>query len=98
VCRALGVLLYTIVFGENPFHTKDDIIRGQYAMPRKLNKRNEAPGRLTVAALQKLLHGMLSYELADRLTLPEILRSEWLQKECDVLRQEYQSVSTATLV
>jgi serine/threonine protein kinase len=37
--RALGVLLYTIVFGENPFQHNEDIIQGKYNLSnRKISK------------------------------------------------------------
>ncbi|ORX84169.1 kinase-like protein [Anaeromyces robustus] len=44
---SLGVLLFTIVFGENPFQNKDEIMEGKYIFPSKIdpgkyiNKKNK---------------------------------------------------------
>jgi len=39
----LGVLLFTIVFGENPFQNKDEIMEGKYVFPSKID-----PGKLSI--------------------------------------------------
>jgi hypothetical protein len=45
-CRALGVLLYTIVYGENPYTTTEQIIKGHYGAPHRLESDNEDLGEL----------------------------------------------------
>ncbi len=42
--RALGVLLYTILYGENPFHEKSDIFKCRYTLPSHID-----PGNLYIA-------------------------------------------------
>ncbi|KAJ3110352.1 hypothetical protein HK100_003071, partial [Physocladia obscura] len=38
---AMGVLLYTIVYGENPYHTREDILRGDCNCPANLESDSQ---------------------------------------------------------
>ena len=40
---ALGVLLYTLIFGENPFQTKADIIKGTFSTSSRQIKARKFP-------------------------------------------------------
>ncbi len=61
---ALGVLLYTIIFGENPFHTDRDILayNGLLLTPRFID-----------GDLRRLLQGMLCVDPKKRYTLQKVI-------------------------
>jgi serine/threonine protein kinase len=61
--RALGVLLHTIIYGENPFHHYEDIIEAKYScsIKRKIGKD-----------LKKLLEHMLAYNIHNRATIDQV--------------------------
>jgi serine/threonine protein kinase len=63
----LGVLLYTIIFGENPFQDKSDIL----AYNGKLNYP-----RLIEIDLQRLLESMLCINVKNRITLDKVFISD----------------------
>jgi protein-serine/threonine kinase len=60
----LGVLLYTIIFGENPFHSARDILAfdGRLLYPRYIEPD-----------LKRLMEGMLCIDLKKRFTLEKVL-------------------------
>ena len=37
-CRAMGVLLYTMVFGVSPFNSRSEIVHGQYKLPNDVEE------------------------------------------------------------
>ena len=87
---ALGVLLYTVIFGENPFPGKAEILKGWYnTSSRKLSR-----------PLRKLLDAMLTHDMDKRITIRGIVESECLKQEIEMLkRRNLESVeSTATLL
>ncbi|KAJ3109851.1 hypothetical protein HDU97_000081 [Phlyctochytrium planicorne] len=42
---SLGVLLFTIIYGENPFQTRAEILKGQYQCPFKLDSDSSPSGK-----------------------------------------------------
>ncbi|KAL2911446.1 hypothetical protein HK105_209097 [Polyrhizophydium stewartii] len=64
---ALGVLLYTIVFGENPFQNRQEIIKGEYKLPTDINPN-----------LRDLIQGMLCMDITKRLTIQDVVNSKWV--------------------
>ncbi|KAJ3313116.1 Kinesin-like protein kif22 [Boothiomyces sp. JEL0838] len=72
---ALGVLLYTIVFGENPFHGNDDILayNGRPTYPRR-----------TTPELENLIDNMLHPDPKRRFSLQRVKDHPWLR---DVLAE-----------
>ncbi|XP_059717061.1 serine/threonine-protein kinase pim-2-like [Haemorhous mexicanus] len=42
---SLGILLYELVCGHLPFHTKEDIVRGQLCFPPRVSQGGDAPSR-----------------------------------------------------
>lgn len=79
---ALGVLLYTIVFGENPFSTRTDILRGEYRFPWKID-----------AMLANLLDRMLTYDDKKRANIDEVVEHPYLRDEVERIRAGFQFVS-----
>jgi serine/threonine protein kinase len=61
--RTLGVLLFTIIFGENPFQNKSEILAytGKLAFPRSIE-----------TDLQKLIESMLCINVRRRITLESV--------------------------
>ncbi|KAI8915912.1 kinase-like domain-containing protein [Gorgonomyces haynaldii] len=85
---ALGVLLYTLVFGENPFQTKSDIIRGTFSLnSRKVSKE-----------LTQLLESMLRYDMSKRASIEDVMHSDWLYSTVKSLKSQYQKQFPAQTV
>ncbi|KAJ3284662.1 hypothetical protein HDU79_007967 [Rhizoclosmatium sp. JEL0117] len=84
---SLGVLLYTIVFGENPFHTIPDIIRGEFRIPFGLESDSQIEG------CRHLIRRLLAYNPRERATIDEVLSHKWLCDEVEKLREQYASVT-----
>ena len=61
ICRALGVLLYTIVFGERPFVSAEEILSGRLHAPRKVE-----------SDLWNLIAKLLNPDAKKRLTIDEV--------------------------
>lgn len=65
---ALGILLYTILYKENPFYNVDEIMEGNLRLPPVIS---EAPTRL--------IEKILTRDIARRPTITDILEDNWLQ-------------------
>ncbi|XP_023779094.1 serine/threonine-protein kinase prk-2-like [Cyanistes caeruleus] len=65
---SLGILLYNLVCGHLPFHTNEDIIRGQLFFPPRVSQE-----------CQHLIRWCLSMDPADRPSLEDLLEHSWLQ-------------------
>ncbi|KAJ1569793.1 hypothetical protein HK096_001445 [Nowakowskiella sp. JEL0078] len=66
----LGILLFTIMFAENPFQDREEIIRGEYSCPRKINEDCE-----------NLINKMLEWDPDDRITIEEVIAHPWIAQE-----------------
>jgi serine/threonine protein kinase len=65
IYRALGVLLYTIMYGENPFQDREEILRGEMTFPYTLESDTDPRG------CRSLIRRLLCYDEAKRATLDE---------------------------
>ncbi|QPG73726.1 hypothetical protein FOA43_001039 [Brettanomyces nanus] len=67
---AMGVLLYTLVFKENPFCSVDEILEGNLSFPRFHDISEDCTD---------LIKSILIEDVNDRPTMKQILKSKWLQ-------------------
>ncbi len=67
---ALGILLYTMVYRENPFYNIDEIIDGELRMPFILNDLNS-----------NLIKKILQRDIKKRPNITEILNDPWFNED-----------------
>ncbi|KAI8847414.1 kinase-like domain-containing protein [Chytridium lagenaria] len=72
---SLGVLLFTIVYGENPFQNKTEILAGGYKYPFRVE--SDATGY----GCRSLIERMLCADLHKRASIEEVLNHPWLKPE-----------------
>ena len=65
---ALGILLYTMMYKENPFYNVDEIMEGDLRVPYVISE-----------ASLKLIEKILVREVNKRPTITDIVEDEWLQ-------------------
>ncbi|XP_059717093.1 serine/threonine-protein kinase pim-1-like [Haemorhous mexicanus] len=68
---SLGILLYELVCGHLPFHTNEDIIRGQLCFPARVSQE-----------CQHLIRWCLCMDPTDRPSLEDVFEHSWLQEPC----------------
>jgi len=66
---ALGILLYTIIYKENPFYSIDEIMDRDLRVPFVLSD-----------ASIRLVRGMLDRDVDRRLTIQQVLDHEWCRR------------------
>lgn len=67
--RALGVLLFTITFGENPFQEKYDILKGKFSFPSAIHPGED---HFLFLDLKDLLGQMLYFEPEHRPNIQQV--------------------------
>jgi len=65
---ALGILLYTLVYKENPFYSVDEILDHELRVPWVLSE-----GSID------LIRGMLDRDVSRRITIEEVAAHPWVQ-------------------
>jgi serine/threonine protein kinase len=75
---SLGVLLFTIVFGENPFQNKDEIMEGKYIFPSKIDPE-----------CRDLIKKLLTYDEDERITINEVIKHPFIRDEIKRLQITY---------
>jgi len=78
---ALGVTLYVLVFGENPFYDVEETIKGEFLIPRPISQQ-----------LQDLLKGMLEKDVALRWDIDRIFDDAWVNLPVDPNNYSFQKV------
>eukprot|EP00117_Sycon_ciliatum_P050612 scpid17025/ scgid35707/ PAS domain-containing serine/threonine-protein kinase len=78
---SLGVTLYTLVFGENPFVEAEDILTGQLQPPFRVS-----PGLL------KILLWLLHPDPQSRATIDQLLNCAWMRMEVDISAYRFDEV------
>ncbi|TPX53089.1 hypothetical protein CcCBS67573_g09754 [Chytriomyces confervae] len=87
---SLGVLLFTMVFGENPFTTMADTVQSHFVMPQGFALDSDSGSQ---PGCRNLILGLLQYFPLDRLTIEEVLEHPWMKDEVDFYRNEYRSAA-----
>ncbi len=65
---ALGILLYTIIYKENPFYSIDEIMDRDLRVPYVMSE-----------ASIDLIRGMLNREVEQRMDISQVLAHPWCQ-------------------
>ncbi|KAJ3219910.1 hypothetical protein HDU67_008439 [Dinochytrium kinnereticum] len=82
---SLGVLLFTIVYGENPFQTRAEILQGTYKYPYRLESDSNTYG------CRNLIERLLCADVSERADIEEVLNHPWLKPEVTKLRHHWNS-------
>lgn len=69
---ALGILLYTIVYKENPYYCLDEIVDHELRIPWILSDENI-----------DLIKGMLNRNVEERLNIEQVLEHPWCKAAGD---------------
>jgi serine/threonine protein kinase len=78
---ALGVTLYTLVFGESPFFDVEETISGHLQPPY-----------FTSPGLMKVFLWLLHPDPKSRATLKDLERDRWTNQEVDISQYSFESV------
>lgn len=65
---ALGILLYTLVYKENPFYSIDEILDHELRIPWIMSEPSI-----------ELIKAMLDRDVDQRLTITQVMEAEWSQ-------------------
>jgi len=66
---ALGILLYTLVYKENPFYSIDEILDHELRIPWIMSEPSI-----------ELIKAMLDRDVDRRLTITQVMEAEWSQQ------------------
>lgn len=78
---ATGITLHTLMTGENPFGTPEEILQHDLRLPNWMSK-----------GLRETLLGMLESDCTKRLTAKEIERFPWVRQEVNIEKYNFSSV------
>lgn len=82
---ALGVTLYTLIFGENPFVDVDETLKAELNMPCSISEH-----------LSNLIHHLLDPDPILRCTLPEAEQHPWITQPVHIEKYNFSDVISAS--
>ncbi|XP_035218513.1 PAS domain-containing serine/threonine-protein kinase-like isoform X2 [Stegodyphus dumicola] len=82
---SLGVTLYTLIFGENPFIDVDETLKGEFVMPHEVSKD-----------LSNLIHHLLELDPVKRCTLMEVVLHPWVNQSVNLDNYKFPEVVNAS--
>ncbi|KAM8850242.1 PAS domain-containing serine/threonine-protein kinase isoform 1-T2 [Spinachia spinachia] len=82
---SLGVLLFTLLFSENPFCGVDEILDAKLKLPFPISPD-----------LQAVLSGLLHPDLAQRMTLDQLLLQSWISQPISLAEYSWSEVVSPT--
>ncbi|XP_049954466.1 PAS domain-containing serine/threonine-protein kinase isoform X2 [Schistocerca serialis cubense] len=78
---SLGVTLYVMTFGENPFFDVEEIMKAELHPPSSVSEE-----------LMELLHWMLEKNPRERCTVKQLVEHPWISKEVDMTGYNFQDI------
>lgn len=78
---SIGVLLYTLLFSENPFCNVEEILTANLKMPCPLSPE-----------LQEVLSGLLHPDSTERMTLDQLLLQSWISQPISLSEYSWEEV------
>ncbi|KAK7861668.1 hypothetical protein R5R35_005350 [Gryllus longicercus] len=78
---SLGVTLYVMTFGENPFFDVEEIMKAELHPPGKVSEE-----------LTRLLHWMLAKDPKERCRVPQLVAHPWITQDVDMSGYCFQDV------
>ncbi|XP_053565877.1 PAS domain-containing serine/threonine-protein kinase [Bombina bombina] len=78
---SLGVTLYTLIFGENPFCEVEEILEAEINPPFSVTQE-----------LQTLISGLLQSDPQTRMTLDELVRDSWVTQPINLAEYTWEEV------
>ncbi|TPX62473.1 hypothetical protein CcCBS67573_g08829, partial [Chytriomyces confervae] len=89
---ALGVLLFTMIFGESPFQSEAEIAECCLRMPKGFHLESD---RDYHGGCRHLIHRLLEYDPECRITIEEVLEHPWLKSEVAFYQKKHGSFDPA---
>lgn len=78
---ALGVTLYVLTFGENPFYDVEETIKGKFSIPSPISSQ-----------LYELLHKMLEKDVEARITIDKLIKDPWINQPVEIEKYQFEEV------
>ncbi|XP_068085180.1 PAS domain-containing serine/threonine-protein kinase [Anabrus simplex] len=78
---SLGVTLYVMTFGENPFFDVEEIMKAELHPPCKVSEE-----------LMSLLHWMLAKDPRERCRVSELVAHQWVNQDVDMSSYSFQDI------
>ncbi|XP_054707723.1 PAS domain-containing serine/threonine-protein kinase-like [Uloborus diversus] len=82
---ALGVTLYTLIFGENPFIDVDETLKGEIKITQNISKE-----------LSSLIHHLLEPDPIKRCILSEVKQHPWVTQPVEIEKYKFSEVINAS--
>lgn len=78
---ALGVTLFVLTFGENPFYGAEETVKAQFSLPFSISEE-----------LNSLLHKMLDKNVKTRITIEKLVVDPWINQPICIENYKFEEV------